>query len=48
MIGFLDDALLVTLAGRYLLRAAGLDVLEELWPGSERGLRLILTPVGHA
>jgi uncharacterized membrane protein YkvA (DUF1232 family) len=48
VIGFLDDALLLTLAGRYILRAAGRDVLEELWPGSPRGLQLILTPVGRA
>src|SRR4051812_15554502 len=47
VLGFLDDALLVTLAGRYILRAAGRDVLEELWPGSPRGLQLILRPVGR-
>jgi uncharacterized membrane protein YkvA (DUF1232 family) len=44
VVGFLDDALLLTLAGRYLLRAAGREVLEELWPGPPRGLELILRP----
>jgi uncharacterized membrane protein YkvA (DUF1232 family) len=40
--GQLDDAILVAAAIAYVTRAAGRDVVEELWPGSERGLRVVL------
>ena len=43
VIGQLDDALLVVAVLGYVARSAGRDVVEELWPGSERGLRLVLT-----
>ena len=42
VIGHLDDALLVAAALRYVLRKAGPAVVEENWPGSERGLELVL------
>lgn len=42
VLGQLDDALIVVVALRYVARSAGRDVVEELWPGSERGLRVIL------
>ena len=42
VVGQLDDALLVAVAIAYVVRRAGRDVVEELWPGSERGLRVIL------
>lgn len=42
VVGQLDDALLVALAIRYVARSAGRDVVVDLWPGSARGLRLIL------
>ena len=41
--GQLDDALLVALVLGYLVRRTGREVVAELWPGSERGLRVILT-----
>jgi uncharacterized membrane protein YkvA (DUF1232 family) len=41
VLGHLDDAVLVALALRYVVRLAGPDVVEELWPGSERGLRAV-------
>jgi uncharacterized membrane protein YkvA (DUF1232 family) len=41
--GQLDDAVLVAIAIAYVARSAGRDVIEELWPGSERGLRALLT-----
>ena len=44
VLGQLDDAALVALAIAYVVRRAGRDVVEELWPGSERGLRLVLAP----
>jgi uncharacterized membrane protein YkvA (DUF1232 family) len=40
--GQLDDALLVAATTAYLVHRAGRDVVEELWPGSERGLRVVL------
>jgi uncharacterized membrane protein YkvA (DUF1232 family) len=42
VLGQLDDALLVALVFRYLVRRAGRDVIQELWPGTERGLRVVL------
>jgi uncharacterized membrane protein YkvA (DUF1232 family) len=40
--GQLDDAVLVAVAIAYVARSAGRNVVEELWPGSERGLRVVL------
>ena len=42
LVGQLDDALIVLLAFGYVARTAGREVIEELWPGSERGLRVVL------
>jgi uncharacterized membrane protein YkvA (DUF1232 family) len=41
--GQLDDAILVALAIRYVARTAGRDVVADLWPGSERGLQVLLS-----
>jgi uncharacterized membrane protein YkvA (DUF1232 family) len=41
--GQLDDAILVAVAIGYVARSAGRDVVEDLWPGSERGLRVVLS-----
>ena len=43
--GQLDDAILVAAAIAYVSRSAGREVVEELWPGSERGLRVVLALV---
>jgi uncharacterized membrane protein YkvA (DUF1232 family) len=40
--GQLDDAILVAAAMAYVTRTIGRKVIEELWPGSESGLRLVL------
>jgi uncharacterized membrane protein YkvA (DUF1232 family) len=40
--GQLDDALVVALALRHLVRAGGESLIRELWPGPERSLSLIL------
>jgi uncharacterized membrane protein YkvA (DUF1232 family) len=42
VVGQLDDALLVAAALGYVTRLAGRDVVRELWPGSEAGLRVVL------
>jgi uncharacterized membrane protein YkvA (DUF1232 family) len=39
--GQLDDAIVVALALRGLLRGAGHDLVRELWPGPEPSLRVI-------
>jgi uncharacterized membrane protein YkvA (DUF1232 family) len=43
--GQLDDAILVAAVVAYVVRTAGREVIEELWPGSERGLRVVLALV---
>jgi uncharacterized membrane protein YkvA (DUF1232 family) len=40
--GQLDDAILVAATVAWVVRRAGREVVEELWPGSERGLRVVL------
>ncbi len=42
VIGQLDDALLVAGALAYVVRVAGRDLVRQLWPGDERGLRIVL------
>jgi uncharacterized membrane protein YkvA (DUF1232 family) len=41
--GQLDDAILVAAVVAYVARSAGPEVVEELWPGSKRGLQVVLT-----
>jgi uncharacterized membrane protein YkvA (DUF1232 family) len=43
VLGQLDDAVLVALALRRVVRVAGSDVVTELWPGSARGLRAVFS-----
>jgi uncharacterized membrane protein YkvA (DUF1232 family) len=40
--GQLDDAIIVALVLRSLIRSGGSDLIRELWPGPERSLALIL------
>ncbi|HEY8793273.1 MAG TPA: DUF1232 domain-containing protein [Gaiellaceae bacterium] len=42
IVGQLDDALLVLVTLGYVARTAGREVITELWPGSERALRVVL------
>ena len=42
VLGQLDDALVVIAVLDYVARRAGRDVVAELWPGSEAGLRVVL------
>jgi uncharacterized membrane protein YkvA (DUF1232 family) len=39
--GQLDDAIVVSLALRTVLRGAGADVVGEQWPGTAKGLAVI-------
>jgi uncharacterized membrane protein YkvA (DUF1232 family) len=43
VVGQLDDALLVALVIAYVARRSGRELVTELWPGSERGLRIVLS-----
>lgn len=40
--GQLDDAILVALVLRHLVRAQGAELVRELWPGPERSVELVL------
>jgi uncharacterized membrane protein YkvA (DUF1232 family) len=42
VIGYLDDAALVVLVLRALVRSSGPELLREHWPGSGRALELVL------
>jgi uncharacterized membrane protein YkvA (DUF1232 family) len=41
--GYLDDAILLLFALRYLVRGSGPDLITELWPGPEESLRAVLS-----
>ena len=45
VVGQLDDAALVAATLAYVARCAGREVVADLWPGSERGLRIVLALV---
>jgi uncharacterized membrane protein YkvA (DUF1232 family) len=40
--GQLDDAVLVAITIAYVARRAGRELIAELWPGTERGLQVLL------
>jgi uncharacterized membrane protein YkvA (DUF1232 family) len=42
VVGQLDDAIVVALVLRHLVRTGGEPLIRELWPGPERSLTLIL------
>jgi uncharacterized membrane protein YkvA (DUF1232 family) len=46
VLGQLDDALVVALALRGLVRGAGPDLLSEHWPGPDTSLRVVLRLAG--
>jgi uncharacterized membrane protein YkvA (DUF1232 family) len=45
--GFLDDAVLVALVLRLVIRGGGREVVEELWPGPQVSLRGVLRLAGY-
>ena len=47
VVGQLDDAILVTLVLRRLLRATGADVVREHWPGPPATLSVLLRVAGQ-
>jgi uncharacterized membrane protein YkvA (DUF1232 family) len=46
VIGYLDDAIVVALAMRWLLRSVGHDRLELHWPGPDESFRVLLRLAG--
>jgi uncharacterized membrane protein YkvA (DUF1232 family) len=48
VIGYADDAVIVALALRAVVRAAGPDVLASHWPGTPAGLEVLLRLAGLA
>ena len=44
--GQLDDAIVVALVLRHVVRAGGEPLIREFWPGSERALSMLLRLVG--
>jgi uncharacterized membrane protein YkvA (DUF1232 family) len=47
VVGQLDDAIIVALVLRRVLRAAGTDLIREHWPGPERSLDALLRLAGR-
>ena len=47
VIGQLDDALLVLVALRGVVRAAGVGIVREHWPGPDRSLAALLRAAGY-
>jgi uncharacterized membrane protein YkvA (DUF1232 family) len=45
--GQLDDAIVVGLVLRYVLRRAGPEIVREHWPGGPEGLKLVLQLAGY-
>lgn len=43
VVGYIDDALLVAIGIGYAMRSTSAQVVRELWPGSDRNLRIVLT-----
>ncbi len=48
VIGFLDDAVLVAIMLRIVVRSAGPQMLEKHWPGTPEGLRALCRVCGLA
>ncbi|MGH2799419.1 MAG: YkvA family protein [Thermoleophilaceae bacterium] len=45
--GYLDDAVIVAFALRYVLRGSGPELIEEHWPGPRSSLALVLRLAGY-
>ena len=45
--GYLDDAVVVALALRYVLRGSGPELIDEHWPGPRTSLSLVLRLAGY-
>ncbi len=48
VIGFLDDAVLVAIMLRIVVRTAGPEIMQKHWPGTPEGLRALCRVCGLA
>jgi uncharacterized membrane protein YkvA (DUF1232 family) len=48
VVGYADDAVVVALGLRWVVRAAGVDALERHWSGSPQGLAIVKRLAGVA
>lgn len=46
--GYLDDAVIVALALRWVLRGGGRELIDEHWPGPQSSLSVVLRLSGYA
>jgi len=42
VVGLIDDAVAVAATLAFVARSTGTELVKELWPGSERGARVVL------
>ncbi|MET3469082.1 DUF1232 domain-containing protein [Microbacterium sp. 1262] len=47
VLGYADDAIIVAIALRFAVRHAGMPAIERHWPGTDAGLRSLLSLVGY-
>lgn len=47
VLGYADDAIVVAIALRFAVRHAGMPAIERHWPGTDAGLRSVLSLVGY-
>ncbi|MFS0713326.1 DUF1232 domain-containing protein [Microbacterium sp. 2P01SA-2] len=45
VLGYADDAIIVAIALRFAVRHAGMAAIEQHWPGTDAGLRSLLSLV---
>lgn len=46
VLGYADDAILIALVLRHVVRAAGTETLRREWPGSDAGLEAVMRVAG--
>lgn len=46
VVGYLDDAIIVAIALRFVTKRAGAEALEQHWPGTPEGLRALRSIAG--
>ena len=46
MLGYADDAIVVTVVLRSVVRRAGLDVVRSTWPGTDDGFAVLCRLTG--
>ena len=47
VVGYADDAVLIALVLRSVIRVSGAEALERHWPGTPQGLAVVRRLVGH-